>query len=71
MIRPEVGRICGRRERSRRVVVSREYFGHDQIYTVRLDSGEIVRARTGPDPILGTCHDRVRLEVDDVIAFPR
>ena len=69
MIRPEsvglVGDAAGPG-----VVLSREYFGHDQIYTVRLDSGEVVRARTGPYPILAPAA-RVRLEIDHIIAFPR
>lgn len=67
MIRPEYVRIADD-PHGQGVVVDREFFGHDQIYTVRLDTGETVRARTGPTPILNRS-SRVRLEVDSIIAF--
>lgn len=52
-------------------VVHREFFGHDQLFTVRLSSGNIVRSRMGPrsDICVG---DRVRIAVSqDVLVFPR
>ena len=68
MIRPESVRIVDDPQ-GPGVIVDREFFGHDQLYTVRLDTGEVLRARTGPTPILQRT-ERVRLEVDNVIAFP-
>lgn len=51
------------------VVSSLEYFGHDQVVTVLLDHGGILRSRRGPvaDLHLG---DRVALSVAEVATYP-
>ena len=46
------------------------FFGHDQVVTLRLDSGPELRARTGPDVEVGP-GDRVRAGVDGkVVTYP-
>lgn len=50
-------------------IESIQYFGHDQLVSVRLDDGTRLRARRGPDTGLRR-DDRVRVDVRDaVIAF--
>ncbi|MBI2907224.1 MAG: ABC transporter ATP-binding protein [Chloroflexi bacterium] len=51
-------------------VVLREFFGHDQLVTVRLPSGDRIRARVGPEADFAP-GDRVRVRVrGDVTVFP-
>lgn len=49
-------------------VIDREFFGHDQLYTVQLETGETLRSRTGPSPVIAR-QDRVRLEIESVTTF--
>ncbi|MBI2954116.1 MAG: ABC transporter ATP-binding protein [Chloroflexi bacterium] len=52
-------------------VVSREFFGHDQLITVRLATGSTVRSRMGPS-IRVSPGDRVQIQAcDDVVVFNR
>jgi iron(III) transport system ATP-binding protein len=51
------------------VVVDREFFGHDQLVTVSLPGGTLLRSRSGPSPIVRPS-DRVWLKVGDVTTFP-
>ena len=44
MLRPEEIQLKAQ-ENGRAVILKREYFGHDQLLTCRLDSGAIIRAR--------------------------
>lgn len=53
----------------RATVIDREFFGHDQLVTLRLDDGWVLRSRTGPIPGLRR-DQRVRITVDEAIAFP-
>jgi len=50
-------------------VVDREFYGHDQLLTLELADGRRLLSRTKPSPafVIG---DRVRVEVDEVMAFP-
>jgi iron(III) transport system ATP-binding protein len=51
-------------------VLRREFYGHDQMLTVRLDSGRELRCRLGPEPAPPP-GQRVRLEVrGEAMAFP-
>jgi iron(III) transport system ATP-binding protein len=68
MVRPEAVHLSSERHHDGRVV-SREYFGHDQLITVAMDVGVMLRARTGPWPVLDP-GDSVGIEVTDVAVFP-
>ena len=48
MIRPEQVRLLAAPD-GPATVVKRDYFGHDQLVTVRLPSGALLRARLGPE----------------------
>jgi len=67
MIRPESVRLVldptGQGE-----VVDREFFGHDQLYVIRLEGGESIRVRTGSDPVFRR-HDKVTVDVGDVVLY--
>ena len=53
------------------VVVAREFFGHDQVVTVRLPSGTLLRVRLLPDEPVAQ-HQRVAMRPRvPVVAFPR
>jgi iron(III) transport system ATP-binding protein len=67
MVRPESVRL-ERDASGAGTVIDREFFGHDQLYTVRLETGETLRARTGPVPVLAR-DDRVRLHIESVTTF--
>ena len=67
MVRPESVRL-ERDVSGAGTVIDREFFGHDQLYTVRLETGETLRARTGPVPVLAH-NDRVRLHIKSVTTF--
>ena len=52
MLRPEMLRLAPaaapeRHEARRRTIVSRAFFGHDQLLTLQLDSGQMLKARLG------------------------
>ncbi len=51
------------------VVVDREFFGHDQLVTVSLPGGTMLRSRSGTSPIVKPS-DRVWVKVGDVTTFP-
>ena len=68
MVRPESVHLAADAA-GRGTITDREFFGHDQLYTVRLDTGDTLRSRTGPGPLL-TVNDRVCIEVDAVSTFP-
>ncbi|MGH8924868.1 MAG: ABC transporter ATP-binding protein [Acidimicrobiia bacterium] len=51
-------------------VVSRQFFGHDQLVSVALAGGERLRARLGPAPDLQP-GERVSVKVDEAVVFPR
>ncbi|HJN91414.1 MAG TPA: ABC transporter ATP-binding protein [Dehalococcoidia bacterium] len=51
-------------------VIGREYYGHDQMLTVRLRSGRLIRARLGPSEAFGP-GDQVRLRLQgETTVFP-
>ncbi len=68
MIRPEDVRLWSDADGTGEVI-EREFFGHDQLYVVRLDGGQVIRVRTGSTPLLGR-HERVAVEVTEAITFP-
>jgi len=51
------------------IVTRREFFGHDQLVTVGLPDGSVVRARLGPTPFLRP-GDHVDVTVDEAATFP-
>lgn len=51
------------------VVSALEYFGHDQLVTVYLNGGVLVRSRQGPTPDLRV-GDRVSVVVTEAVTFP-
>ena len=69
MIRPESVSLTAD-EAADSVISDREFFGHDQLYVVELPTGQLVRARTGPTPILDR-GQRVQISVASAIAFAR
>jgi iron(III) transport system ATP-binding protein len=50
------------------VVVSRQFFGHDQLVTVVLADGEQIRARIGPSPSF-SAGERVSVKVSEALVF--
>ncbi|HLI26531.1 MAG TPA: ABC transporter ATP-binding protein [Chloroflexota bacterium] len=53
------------------IIAAREFYGHDQVVTVRLPTGAELRVRLRPDAP-ATLHQRVRLRPrGPVVAFPR
>jgi iron(III) transport system ATP-binding protein len=68
MVRPESVRLT-RDGGGPALVVDREFYGHDQLVTLHLDSGTRLLARTGPDPIFNP-GDRAHYEVTDIVVFP-
>ncbi|MFP5310122.1 MAG: ABC transporter ATP-binding protein [Actinomycetes bacterium] len=69
VVRPEMLRLL--QDPAGDVVVEQvTYFGHDQLLTLRLADGTVVRSRQGPDLLLHA-GDRVRADVvGPVVAFP-
>ena len=51
------------------VVVSREYFGHDQLITILLADGSRIRSRLGPAPDLKP-GERVAVKIEEATTFP-
>ena len=68
MIRPESVSLAPT-ENGNATIHDREFFGHDQLYVLRLNDGQLLRARTGPMPILDR-HQRVQVSVRSAIAYP-
>ncbi len=68
MIRPESVRLTADPSGDS-LVVSREFFGHDQLVTLHLNGGHRLLARTGPMPLHPG--DRVSVEITDVVVFGR
>jgi iron(III) transport system ATP-binding protein len=69
VVRPEMLRLL--EDPAGEVTVEQvTYFGHDQLLTLRLPDGTVVRSRQGPDLLL-RAGDRVRADVvGPVVAFP-
>lgn len=67
MIRPEAVTLTPSRE-GEGTVVDREFFGHDQLVTVRLSDGTLLRSRSGPDLVV-TRDDRVAISVSEIRTF--
>ena len=75
MVRPEAIRLApvvpGESEPANATIVARAFYGHDQLMTVRLDSGRHLSARLGTYGGIRP-GDRVHVAVRGaVIAFPR
>ena len=75
MLRPEALRLApdtdGGDEDANAQVLARAFYGHDQLLTLRLDTGRILRSRLGPYGGIRP-GDRVRASVRGaVLAFPR
>ncbi len=68
MVRPEMVKVVPDPDGGA-MVTARQFFGHDQLVTVVLASGQQLRSRLGPRPDFRP-HDRVRVEVEDVVVFP-
>ena len=51
------------------LVVDREYFGHDQMLSIRRPDGTTVTCRVGARPHLRT-GDRVSLSIDEAVVYP-
>lgn len=69
MIRPEDVALVPD-EHGPGVVRQRQFFGHDQLVTVALADGTVLRARLGPSPDLEP-GDPVAVTVREVATFPR
>lgn len=69
MVRPESVALAAD-VAGRATITDREFFGHDQLYTVQLDTGEVLRSRTGPGPLLAV-NERVCIDVAEVSTFPK
>jgi iron(III) transport system ATP-binding protein len=68
MIRPESVRLS-LDARGPALVVDREFYGHDQLVTLHLDTGSRLLARTGPTPIFNP-GDHARFDITEVVVFP-
>ncbi|MDH4118032.1 MAG: ABC transporter ATP-binding protein [Acidimicrobiia bacterium] len=68
MIRPEAVRIDPDPAGAARVL-DREYYGHDQLVTVALENGSIVRSRMGPWPVLDVATP-VTISIGETSIFP-
>jgi iron(III) transport system ATP-binding protein len=69
LVRPEDVHLAKAAD-GRAVVVGREFYGHDQMLHVRLDSGRVVRSRLGPVTDLAT-GDRCDVSVPRMLqAYP-
>ncbi len=68
MIRPESVRLTPDPHETA-VVTDREYFGHDQIVTVRISDGTSIRARLGPRPVIDPGAS-VAVRVTEAICYP-
>jgi iron(III) transport system ATP-binding protein len=74
MLRPEALRLVpdpDGQEEANATILARAFYGHDQLLSVRLDTGRLLRARLGPYGGIRP-GDRVRASVRGaVLAFPR
>ncbi len=68
MIRPEAVTVSASPRGIGRVI-SREYFGHDQLVTVGMENGTVLRSRMGPWPVLDE-GDAVDVSVEASSVFP-
>jgi iron(III) transport system ATP-binding protein len=68
MIRPEAVMLRPASDGAA-VVQRREFFGHDQLVTVGLPDGSILRARLGPMPLYQP-GDHVEISVEQAATFP-
>jgi iron(III) transport system ATP-binding protein len=68
MVRPEGVTVSANPNGTGRVI-SREYFGHDQLVTVGLENGTVLRSRMGPWPVLDP-GDAVDVSVEASSVFP-
>ncbi len=68
MIRPESVRL-GLDAAGPALVVEREFYGHDQLVTLHLDSGRRLLARTGPYPVFNP-GDHATFDIGEVVVFP-
>ncbi|MGH8902601.1 MAG: ABC transporter ATP-binding protein [Egibacteraceae bacterium] len=69
VVRPEVVRLM-RSDDGRAIVLDREFYGHDQMLVVQLDTGRVVRARLGPTGLLRP-GDRCDVWIDGTVhAYP-
>jgi iron(III) transport system ATP-binding protein len=69
VVRPEDVRLEPAAD-GRAVIVHREFYGHDQMMVLRLDTGRLVRARLGPETALRPGH-RCHISVEaPVHAYP-
>jgi iron(III) transport system ATP-binding protein len=69
VVRPEVVRLA-KSDDGQAIVLDREFYGHDQMLVLQLDSGRVVRARLGPTGQLRP-GDRCDVWVDGTVhAYP-
>ncbi|HET6688749.1 MAG TPA: ABC transporter ATP-binding protein [Rubrobacter sp.] len=68
MIRPENVLVFADAEGPGQVI-SRQFFGHDQLVSIALAGGERLRARLGPAPDF-QAGERVSVKVDEAVVFP-
>jgi len=68
MFRPERVLLSAQHD-GEAVVVSREFFGHDQLVTVSLGDGTRIRSRLGPAPDLKP-GERVAVKIEEATTFP-
>lgn len=68
MIRPEAVTLRPA-DHGTAVVKRREFFGHDQLVTVELAEGAVIRARLGPSPLFQP-GDHVEVSVEAASTFP-
>jgi len=67
MVRPESVDLTASDEPDGALVISREYYGHDQILAIELSSGSIIRVRLGPG-LTYDAGDRVSLSLREAPA---
>ena len=68
MFRPERVLLAAQQD-GEAMVVSREFFGHDQLVTVSLGDGTRIRSRLGPAPDLKP-GERVAVKIEEATTFP-
>ncbi|HJU81993.1 MAG TPA: ABC transporter ATP-binding protein [Acidimicrobiia bacterium] len=68
MIRPENVYLVADSEGPGQVI-SRQFFGHDQLVSIAMAGGETLRARLGPAPDF-EAGERVAVKVDEAVVFP-
>jgi iron(III) transport system ATP-binding protein len=68
MFRPERVLLAAQHD-GEAVVVSREFFGHDQLVTISLSDGTRIRSRLGPAPDFQP-GERVAVKIEEATTFP-